>query len=104
MATAILPHLPQDAECILEGLVDKAWVRVETLRLAKNAVKTDIRDKGLRLKDYEAKEITILAERWFSDHRAELIGHATVALVLRDCWKNARKSNSRAKQREEIHG
>jgi hypothetical protein len=65
------------------SLVDKAWVRVEARRLAKNAVKTDIRDKGLRLKDYEAKEITILAERWFSDHKASLIGQATIGLLFR---------------------
>jgi hypothetical protein len=58
MATAILPHLPQDAECILEGLIDQAWVQVEALRLARNAVKLNIRDRGLKLKDFEAKEIT----------------------------------------------
>jgi hypothetical protein len=43
MASIILPHLPKDAECILEGL---AWLRVEALRLAKLHVKEDIRRKG----------------------------------------------------------
>jgi hypothetical protein len=57
-------------------------IMYETLRLAKNAVKEDIRAKGLRLKDYEAKEITLLAQLWFSEHRAELIGQATIALLF----------------------
>lgn len=41
-------------------------IRCEALRLARIAVKEDIRDKGLRLKDYEAKEITVLAELWLN--------------------------------------
>ena len=67
MATTIIPH---------------AWIKVEALRLARNAVKLDIRDRGERLKDYEMKEITRLAERWFCEHRAELIGQATIGLLF----------------------
>jgi hypothetical protein len=36
-------------------------IRCEAMRLAKIAVKAEIRDRGLRLKDYEMKEITALA-------------------------------------------
>jgi hypothetical protein len=87
-----------------EDIIPRAWIRVEGLRLAKNAVKLDIRDRGLKLKDYEAKQITKLAECWFERHKAELVGQATIGLLFSGCLKNARKSNSRAKQREEIRG
>jgi hypothetical protein len=85
------------------SLVDRGWVRVEALRLAKNAVKTDIRDKGLRLKDYEAKEITILAERWFSDHKASLIGQATITLLLARGSVFAIRRNSEHSLRRQAH-
>jgi hypothetical protein len=64
------------------SIIAQARIRVEGLRLAKNAVKDDIRAKGHRLKDYEAKDITKLAELLFSEHRAELIGQATIGLLF----------------------
>jgi hypothetical protein len=38
------------------SLVDKAWVRVEAMRLSKLAVKEQIRDRGERLKDYDHRD------------------------------------------------
>jgi hypothetical protein len=64
-------------------IIDQVWIKIEALRLAKNAVKIDIRDRGLKLKDFEAKEITKLGELWFDRHKAELIGQAAITLVLR---------------------
>ena len=46
-------------------IIPGAWIKFEALRLAKIAVRADIRDQGLKLKDYAAKDITALAEqRW----------------------------------------
>jgi len=53
----------------LSQAIPWSMVKLETLRLARNWVKEDIRAKGLRLKDYEAKDITKLAELWFSKYR-----------------------------------
>jgi len=85
-------------------MIGDQWVRLEAMRLSKLAAKQEIRDLGLKVKDDSAKEITLWAEEWFDRHKASVVGQATVALVLRDCLKNARKPNSRAKQREQIHG
>jgi hypothetical protein len=47
------------------------------MRLSRNAVKLDIRDRGLKLTEFEAKEITRLAEqRW-----QEFVGQATTNLL-----------------------
>jgi hypothetical protein len=46
-------------------MIEEAWVWTEALRLAKNAVKLHIRDRGLRLNNFAAKDITELAEQWF---------------------------------------
>jgi hypothetical protein len=67
MATAIIPH---------------AWIKVEGLRIAKNAVKLAIRDRGLKLTEYAAKDITRMAEEYWFEHRAELIGQATIGLLF----------------------
>jgi hypothetical protein len=50
------------------------------MRLAKNAVKLDIRDRGLKLHNYSAKEISIAAEEWLERH-PELINQATTTLA-----------------------
>ena len=50
---------------------EEGWIiRVEALRLARNAVKLNIRDRGERLKDYSMCEITKLAELWRDCHRS----------------------------------
>ena len=64
-------------------MIEEAWVWTEALRLAKNAVKLHIRDRGLRLNNFAAKDITKLDELWFDRHKAELIGQATITLMLR---------------------
>jgi hypothetical protein len=75
-------------------MINRGWLKIEALRLAKIAVKEDIRAKGLRLKDYEAKHITRLAELWFSEHRAELIGQATIGLFF-STERNAKHMHKR---------
>ena len=125
MATAIIPHLPKSGPSgrgsshplgpnpkpMMKGMaeansiIDQAWINREALRLSKLAVRRSIRDRGGRgLKDFAAYEIKAMSEEWFDRHKASVVGHATVALVFRDCFKNARKSNTRAKPRKEIHG
>jgi hypothetical protein len=77
--------------------INQGWlIRVEALRLAKIAVKEDIRAKGQRLKDYEAKEITLLAQRWLSEHRASLIGQATIGLLCSNLTTNAQKQKAQS--------
>jgi hypothetical protein len=50
---------------------EQGWIiKCEALRLARNAVKLDIRDRGERLKDYSMCEITKLAELWRDCHRS----------------------------------
>jgi hypothetical protein len=57
---------------------EEGWIiRVEALRLARNAVKLNIRDRGERLKDYSMCEITKLAELW----RDRFLDQATVNLA-----------------------
>ena len=40
---------------------------------AKKVVKATIRAKGQRISDFSAREITLLAEDYLAQHRAELI-------------------------------
>jgi hypothetical protein len=60
--------------------IHQAQAKTEALRLARNAVRADIKARGERIKDYEHSEITRLAVAWFSSHRAEVLGQAVVAL------------------------
>jgi hypothetical protein len=62
---------------------------VEALRLSKIAVKAEIRDQGQRLKDYQMKEIINLAELWFSEHRAAVLGQATIGLLFSNIISSA---------------
>jgi hypothetical protein len=52
------------------------------MRLAKLRVKDQLRANNLRIKDYEYAELTQLAWLWFSEHRAELLGYATIELLF----------------------
>ena len=64
-------------------MTEQAWIiRLEALRLARNQVKQDIRDRGERLKDYALKDINRLGELWFARH-PELIEEATIGLLFR---------------------
>jgi hypothetical protein len=74
------------------AMINQAWVRIEALRVAKIAVKADIRAKGLNIKNYEAAEISELARHWFSQHQAELIGQATIALLFANITTSAQKA------------
>jgi hypothetical protein len=65
-----------------EDIIRRGWIKVEALRLSKLAVKQEIRDLGLKLSEFSAKEITLRAEKWFGEHRAELIGQATIGLLF----------------------
>jgi hypothetical protein len=69
---------------------------VEALRLAKIEVKHAIRDQGKRIKDYEMKELTQLAECWFKFHRAELLGQATIGLLFSNIKNDAQKQKPRS--------
>jgi tRNA U34 5-methylaminomethyl-2-thiouridine-forming methyltransferase MnmC len=77
-------------------MTEQWMIRCEAMRLAKIAVKAEIRDRGLRLKDYEMKEITALAEQWFSNHKASVLGEATIGLLCADIRSAAQKSKARA--------
>jgi hypothetical protein len=64
-------------------MTNAAWfVRIEGRRLARNAAKLAIRDCGMKLSDFSAKEITMLGEEWFQGHRDELLNQAWRTLVL----------------------
>ena len=43
---------------------------------AKRAIKAQLRAEGLKLSQFTAKDISIRADAWFDDHRAELIAEA----------------------------
>jgi hypothetical protein len=75
----------------------------EALRLAKIEVKHSIRDQGQRLKDYQMKEIINLAELWFSEHRAELLGQATIGLLFSNIKNGAQKSKPRSTGLSTVH-
>jgi hypothetical protein len=77
-------------------------LKVEAMRLARLEVKHRLRDQGLRMKDYEARELTQLAECWLKFHKAELLGLATIGLLL--CSNNSSTTNSRRKAKEVSHG
>jgi hypothetical protein len=48
---------------------------------AKRLVQAGIRAKGQRLSDFSAREITLLAEDYLAQHRAELIAEAENAIA-----------------------
>lgn len=56
-------------------------VRVLAMQRAKQAVREDIRAKGFKLAQFSAKEITLLAEDYFTQHRARLIADAEHAIA-----------------------
>jgi len=89
MAEAIESLLPPIDQANALGFAKSGHIMVEAMRLAKLAVKDHIRAEGLRLKDYEAAEITKLAEIWLGEHRTELIGYATLTLLLSPIGKRA---------------
>jgi hypothetical protein len=51
-------------------------VTVLAMQSAKRAVKADIRAKGLKVAQFSAKEITILAEAHLAQHREQLRAEA----------------------------
>jgi hypothetical protein len=48
---------------------------------AKRLVQASIRAKGQRLSDFSAREITLLAEDYLAQHRAELVAEAEHAIA-----------------------
>jgi hypothetical protein len=65
------------------------------MRLAKLRVKDQLRANNLRIKDYEYAELTQLAWVWFSEHRAELLGYATIELLFA-AERNSKYSHKRS--------
>jgi len=63
-------------------IIHQGWLNVEGLRLSRIAVNEQIRAKSERLKDYEYGKLTRLTWLWFSEHRAELLGYATIELLF----------------------
>jgi hypothetical protein len=51
-------------------------VVVLALRSAKEAIKLSLRAQGLKLAQFSAREIAVLAEDYFDQHRAQLIHEA----------------------------
>jgi hypothetical protein len=45
-------------------------------RIAKEAILDDLKRQGLKVREYSAKEIAILADAYFDDHRDELLAKA----------------------------
>ena len=54
-------------------------VRTIARRLARDAAKRQLRDRGLKVSHYSAKEISLLAEEYFAQH-PELINEAVTAV------------------------
>ena len=54
-------------------------VRAIAHRIARDAVKKQLRDKGLRVSHFSAKEIALLAEEYFAQH-PELINEAATVV------------------------
>ena len=54
-------------------------VRTIAHRLARDAVKRQLRDRGLKVSHFSAKEISLLAEEYFAQH-PELINEAVTAV------------------------
>jgi hypothetical protein len=75
----------------------------EALRLAKIEVKHRLRDQGFRLKDYEARELTELAEVWLKFHKAELIGQATIGLLCTNIRNDAQKQKAHSTGLSVVH-
>ena len=66
-------------------------VTIARLR-ARNAVKRQLRDRGLRVSHFSAKEISVLAEEYFVQHGAELLNEAatTVERLRVECYLGKR--------------
>jgi hypothetical protein len=71
-------------------------IKTEALRLARNAVRAQIKARGERLKDYEHSQVEQWALAWFKSHRAELIGLATLNLLLSDV-RNSKHLHKRSR-------
>jgi hypothetical protein len=56
-------------------------VMVLAMQRAKKVVQANIRAKGQRPTDFSAREITLLAEDYLAQHRAELIAEAEHAIA-----------------------
>ncbi len=59
---------------MISGVVTIARLR------ARDAVKKQLRDKGLRVSHFSAKEISILADEYFTQHEAELLNDAATTV------------------------
>jgi hypothetical protein len=66
-------------------------IKAEALRLARVAAKADIKAQGLRLKDFELKEIYRLGEEWFA-HHPELMEEAICLLFRRQISKHMHRN------------
>ena len=55
--------------------------RVLAMWTAKNIVRKEIRAQGLRLNDFSARDLTLLAERWLAE-RPHLLAEARAKLEL----------------------
>jgi hypothetical protein len=58
------------AQTMNRAVVVLAW------RSAKEAVKLKLRAQGLKLQQFSARDITVLAEEYLAEHRAQLIHEA----------------------------
>ena len=58
-------------------------VRTIARRLARDAVKRQLRDRGLKVSHFSAKEISVLAEEYFAQHPELINEAATVVERLR---------------------
>jgi hypothetical protein len=68
MAKHRLPQIPDQAQ----ARITTASVVLSQLR-ARQAVKRQLQAQGLKVTHYSAKDISVLANQYLADHRAELI-------------------------------
>jgi len=73
--------------------------RMEALRIARNAVRRELKSAGVKVSYVEQAEIQRQAAVWFNDHRAELMQHS-----LREVLRHALRANlSSAAQHKKAH-
>jgi hypothetical protein len=74
-----------------------AALRTEALRLSRNAVKQELRERGIRLSSFAQADLNRLARAWFEGHRRELIEKAWGV-----CWPIGSLQNSGSVHKKRI--
>jgi len=74
--------------------------RIEALRIARNAIRQELKAQGVKLSYYKASELYELAKHWYCHHRAELFDQALITVLANVLRANLttyrQKSNGRS--------